>query len=595
VSKGADLLSGRQLYRRLFVYVRRYAWVFGMAVFGMLVNAATQPIFAEVMRRITDEGFVDRNLEFIRQIPWILIALFMVRALSEFIDTYCIRWVGRNVIFDVRADMFERLLHLPGRFYDNHSSASLGSKFVYDIEQVATAATRAVTVMIKDTATILALLGYMAWLSWQLTVTFVFLAPLLALLVRLASRRMRLVSRNIQQSIGGLAETVKEAVQGHRVVKTFGGHDYERENFRRANERNRHQAMKKALLASVNPAVIEVLAAAAIGWIIYLATQPALAVTTGTFVSFVVALMLLLAAGRRLSKIMEPIQMGLAAADSAFALIDEGAEPDAGTRRLGRVRGEVTYRNVGFHYGSKRSRVLYDISFNIEPGRTVALVGPSGSGKSSIAALLARFYEAEQGEILIDGVNINEVVLSDLRRNLSMVTQETVLFNDTIEKNIAYGWPGEPDRERLIDAARAAHVLEFAERMPDGLETLIGEHGIRLSGGQRQRIAIARALFKDAPILILDEATSSLDAESEREVQDAINNLITNRTTLVIAHRLSTIEHADRILVLHRGRIVEEGTHAELLAGGGHYARLYRTQFVSSSAPVRAAGRDTGS
>jgi len=575
--------DGHGLYRRLLRYVWPYRWVFGLAILGMLINAAVQPLFADIMRQITDEGFVARNPDFIRRIPWILIGLFAVRAVSGFVDTYCIRWVGRKVISDIRGAMFSRLVDLPSRFYADHSSALLVSKFVYDTEQVSTAATQAVTITVRDTATIIGLLAYLSYLNWQLTITFVVVAPVLALLVRLANTRLRATSRDIQRSIGTIADVVKEAVQGYRIVKTFGGQAYERAAFARANENNRRHAMRKALAAATAPTVIELMSAGAIAYIIFVATQPERHVTPGEFVAFLSALLLMMASGRRLSKIMEPIQMGLAAAHSVFALVDEPIETDAGSVPVDRLQGRIEFRNVEFHYGSKREGVLHDISFSVEPGQTVALVGPSGSGKSSIAALLARFYDTERGDILVDGHPLRELSLADLRRNLSVVTQEIILFNDTIERNIAYGYEGEIPRERLLEAATAARVMEFAEALPEGLQTRIGEQGVRLSGGQRQRIAIARALFKDAPILILDEATSALDAESERWVQNAIESLITNRTTVVIAHRLSTVERADRILVLHRGKIVEAGTHAELLDLKGRYWRSYQAQFGAAA------------
>jgi len=579
----ADLARDRSLYARLLRYVWPYRYVFALAILAMLINAGVQPLFADIMRQITDQGFVERNPEFIRRIPWILMSLFLVRAVSGFVDTYCIRWVGRKVISDLRRQMFERLVELPSRFYSNHSSARLVSKFVYDTEQVSTAATQAVTIMVRDTATIIGLLAYLAYLNWHLTITFIVVAPVLAFLVRYANRRLRSASREIQRSIGIVADVVKEMIQGHRIVKTFGGQRFEEQAFESANEANRRHSMRKALAAATAPAIIELMSAGAIAYIIFIATQPERNVTPGEFVAFLSALLLMMAAGRRLSKIMEPIQMGLAAAHSVFDLVDEEGEPDTGDVHVDRLSGHIEYRGVEFHYGSKKKHVLHDINFTIEPGETVALVGPSGSGKSSIAALLARFYDPDAGEIRIDGHDLRDVVLPDLRRNLSVVTQETILFNTTVARNIAYGFEGEIPRERLLAAATAAHVMDFVEALPEGLDSEIGELGMKLSGGQRQRIAIARALFKDAPILILDEATSALDAESERHVQAAIDALISNRTTLVIAHRLSTIEHADRILVLREGRIVESGDHAQLMNGRGHYWRSYQAQFGGSA------------
>jgi len=583
VTKKLELLAGVPLYRRLLGYAWPYKAVLLLAILGMLGHAGTGAAFAALMRPVLDGGFVERDQAFIRQIPWLIIGLFLVRGVAAFLGTYCMRWVGRRVIFDIRTNMFDRLIHLPNRFYDGYSSASLVSKLIYDVEQVADAATSAVTTLIRDSATLLGLLAWMAYLDWRLTGMFVVLAPLLALFVKRMSTRFRVISRNIQASVGEIAHVAKEAIQGHRVLKAFGGHRYETENFFKANNRNRQQVMKKATVAALSGPGIEIIGAAALSWIVYLATQPTVSgyITVGTFVSYLAALLLMTGPARRLTSINESLQAGLAAAQSVFSLIDEEPEPDTGKVRLKNAKGFIEYKNVGFHYGSSKKNVLRDISFCVEPGQTIALVGPSGGGKSSIAALLARFYQVEEGAIFIDGININDLVLTDLRRNVSIVTQEIILFDDTIRNNIVYGYQGRGSRSKIVNAAKAAHVMEFAGNQPQGLDARIGEHGMRLSGGQRQRIAIARALFKDAPILILDEATSSLDTESERQVQDAIKTLVANRTTLVIAHRLSTIEHADQILVLKRGRITETGTHRVLLRRNGDYARLYRTQFLS--------------
>jgi subfamily B ATP-binding cassette protein MsbA len=443
------------------------------------------------------------------------------------------------------------------------------------------ATTKAFTSLIKDSLSLTVLLSLMLWYNWQLTLLFLLLAPVIALAVTTISRRFRKTSRQIQMSMGEITHVVQEAIEGQRVVKTFCAQDAEVRTFDQVNRLNLRQAMKKATAAAVNVPVVELLAAIGVAIAIYFAMQQSSAgrLTAGEFTSYITAMALMMPAIKRLSMVNEVIQTGLAAAQSVFGLIDEPPEADPGRQELHAARGEVEYRQVNFFYPGSASAALDRVSFRIAPGETVALVGASGSGKTTAANLLPRFYMVEDGEILLDGVNINALTLASLRRQIALVSQETVLFDDTIRNNIAYGREGPVDDAPLLDAARAAHVLDFAERMPEGLETLVGERGVRLSGGQRQRIAIARALYKNAPILILDEATSALDTESERIVQEAMATLMRNRTTLVIAHRLSTIENAHRIVVLEHGRIIETGTHGELLGRNGQYARLYRLQF----------------
>jgi len=592
VTSDATADRGIAIYRRLLGYTTPHKTVFVIAVVAMVVAAATEPWFAKIMQDILDEGFVKRDPDFISRIPLLIVALFLVRGVAGFIGNYGIRWVGRRVIFALRRDLFQRMIQLPSGFYDRQSSATLVSKLIYDVEQVDAASTSAVTTLVKDSATVIGLLGWMTWLNWRLTLVLVVVTPILAWFVNFMSSRFRRASRNIQESMGGIAHVTKEAVQAQRIVKLFGGQVYEAENFFAANNRNRQQAMKRATVAAASVPVIELVGAAALGGIVYLGALFALKdqMTVSAFVSYVTAMLLLMQATRRLTKVNESLQAGIAAARSVFELMDEPPESDHGIRSLERARGHIEYRDVSFNYGSKRKKVLENVSFTVKPGQTVALVGPSGSGKSSTAALLARFYEVESGTVTVDDINVSEIMLADLRRNIALVPQETILFDDSIRNNIAYGAGGTVDEQRLLQAAEAAHVMEFVARLPQGLDTVVGEHGTRLSGGQRQRIAIARALYKDAPILILDEATSSLDTESERQVRDAINNLIRNRSTLVIAHRLSTVEHADSIVVLKHGRVVETGTHRELLASGGEYAKLYRNQLVVED----HANADTG-
>jgi subfamily B ATP-binding cassette protein MsbA len=579
-------LSSLRLYRRLMAYAWPHKWVFLASILGMAVVSATEGGFAWMMKPLIDGGFVKNDAASIRYIPVFIIGIFVARGLFGFMAGYATNWVGRQVIFEIRSRMFARLVHLPSRFYDAHSSGILISKVIYDVEQVMQAATKAFTSLVKDSLSLTVLLSWMLYLNWQLTMLFVLLAPVIAVSVRAISLRFRKTARQIQQSMGEITHVVQEAIEGQRVVKTFCAQPVEQRAFDQVNRRNLHQAMKKAIAAALNVPVIELLAAVGVAIAIYFAMQQSSAgrLTAGEFTSYITAMGLMMPAIKRLSMVNEVIQTGLAAAQSVFGLMDETPEADPGTRELPTVRGEVEYRKVSFRYPASNAPVLDQVSFRIAPGETVALVGASGSGKTTAANLLPRFYMVEEGEILLDGVNLNELRLASLRSHIALVSQETVLFDDSIRNNIAYGKGGPIDDARIREAARAAHVLDFAEQTPEGLDTLVGERGVRLSGGQRQRIAIARALYKNAPILILDEATSALDTESERIVQEAMRALMKNRTTLVIAHRLSTIENAHRIVVLAGGRVVETGNHAELLARNGVYARLHRLQFSESAA-----------
>ena len=586
MSDTAQLQSTLRLYKRLMAYVWPYKWVFMASILGMAVVSATEGGFAWIMKPLIDGGFVKNDASSIRYIPILIIAIFVARGLFGFLANYATNWVGRQVIFQIRSQMFARLVNLPSRFFDAHSSGILISKLIYDVEQVMNAATKAFTSMVKDSLSLVFLFSWMLYLNWRLTLLFLLLAPVIALSVRIISMRFRKTSRLIQQSMGEITHVVQEAIEGQRVVKIFCAQDAETRAFNQVNGRNLKQAMRKATAAAINVPVIELLAAVGVATAIYFAMQQSSAgrLTAGEFTSYITAMALMMPAIKRLSMVNEVIQTGLSAAQSVFGLIDETPEADPGTREIQRATGKIEYRRVGFRYPVSSGPVLDEVSFRIEPGETLALVGASGSGKTTAANLLPRFYMADAGEILLDGVNINTLKLNNLRSHIALVSQETVLFDDSIRNNIAYGMEGPTDDARILEAARAAHVLDFAKQQPEGLDTLVGERGVRLSGGQRQRIAIARALYKNAPILILDEATSALDTESERLVQEAMRELMRNRTTLVIAHRLSTIENASRIVVLAQGRVVETGTHAELLAKNGVYARLYRLQFSDSAA-----------
>ena len=576
-------LSTKALYLRLLRYVWPYRWMFLVSVLALVIGAATDTSFAALMKWMVDGTFVNKDPDVMKWLPVAIIGITLIRVAASFASHFSINWVGSRVVMDLRKLMFTRLMQLPLGYFSDHASGNLISKFTYDVNQVNAAATGVITVAIKDTLTIVGLIAWLLYLNWQLTLLALTVAPLLAWLVRKFSVRMRQVSRGTQRAMGGITQVLDESIEGHRVVKVFGGQDYEAVRFHQAINRFRLFSMKQTAATAANSAMGELVAALMLALIVYLVTRQSAAnvTTVGGFVSFITAAMMLLAPLKRITNINEPLQRGLAAAESVFELLDEPAEIDTGAINIGRAQGKIEFENVTFRYPTSETDALKNVSFVAEPGETIAFVGSSGSGKTTLANMIPRFYHAEHGRILVDGKDLSTIGLESLRANIASVSQDVVLFNDTVAANIAYGPLANSSRQQIIAAAEAAFAMEFIAAMPEGLDTLIGENGIKLSGGQRQRLAIARALLKDAPILILDEATSALDTESERQVQYALENLMKSRTTIVIAHRLSTIEGADKIIVMDAGRIAQIGSHAELLNRDGSYAKLHRVQFAA--------------
>ncbi|MCP4469770.1 MAG: lipid A export permease/ATP-binding protein MsbA [Gammaproteobacteria bacterium] len=574
-------LTGYRAYRALVSLAFEHKGYFALAVIGMVIFAASDAAFAYMMKPLMDEGFIDRDPTVIAFIPVAIVLIFVVRMIAVFLRSYCMDFIGRNVINTLRGMMFEKLLTLTSDEYDQSSTSSIVTRFSYDVEKVAKSVSSSLTVFIQDTLRIIVLLGYMIWLNWQLTAIFLVAGPIVFLIVVRISGRFRKISKNIQQSMGNVTQIAQEVIDANRIVKIFGGDDFERNKFRKVNKDNLSLHLKMSVAQSVSMPLIQLIVAMAFAAIVAFATSESMrhVISTGDFVSFIFAMTMLLAPMRVLSSVNANIQKGIAAGESVFEFTSRKSEHNEGELELGRAEGRLSFENVVLCYRRSDQRVLDDISFEVEPNQTVAIVGRSGSGKSSLVNLIPRLYEYDSGEVRLDGECIDDYRISDLRRQIAYVGQDVRLFNDSIRNNIAYGIANKVNEEQIIEAAKQAHAWEFIAEMPDQLDTEVGERGVLLSGGQRQRIAIARALLKDAPILILDEATSALDTESERYIQHAMEHLMENRTTLVIAHRLSTIEHADHILVMDEGQIIEQGTHAQLLENDGIYSKLHSMQF----------------
>ena len=573
-------LSPNAAYRRLFGYTKGFRRFFLYAFIGMAIYSLAEMQMARFVQTLIDDVFVTRNEQIINSILIMLVFIVLGRSLGHLIQIYFMSAVSRGVILTLRKDMFRKLLVLPLSFYDKSSTGEVISSFSFNVEQIADSITTAITTIVQDTILIVFLVGLMVYTNARLSLVLFLLLPLAAIIIYGVSSRFRKYSRRIQQTIGRVTHIVNETVDGHQVVKIFGGERQERSKFAIANQHNYQQNMRLTLTRALTAAMVQLIAGAALLGVIYLSVSGWVGdVSPGDFSLFLVAMARMAPPLKHWTNLNAQMQRGIAAAISIFELLDEEPEQDTGSLELNQAKGRIDFKNVSFGYDPNKGGVLNNINFNVKPSETVALVGRSGSGKSTIVKLLPKFYEVNQGEILLDGKNINRYALRNLRNQIAYVGQNITLFNDTIANNIAYGGSIEASREDIVAAAKAANAMDFIDQMPEGLDTIVGEDGILLSGGQRQRLAIARALLKDSPILILDEATSALDTESEQMIQAAIDNLVKDRTTIVIAHRLSTVENADRILVLDNGSIVESGTHDKLLEKDQQYASLYKLQF----------------
>ncbi|NRB67218.1 MAG: lipid A ABC transporter ATP-binding protein/permease MsbA [Vibrio sp.] len=570
-----------QTFKRLWTYVRLYKAGLAVAVVALIINAVADTYMVSLLKPLLDEGFGDSESNFLRVLPFIVFGMMVVRGLSGFVSSYCLSWVSGNVVMLMRRRIFSQFMHMPVSYFDKESTGGLLSRITYDSEQVAGATSRALVSIVREGASIIGLLVLMFWHSWQLSLVLFIVAPLVAWAIGVVSKRFRKISKSMQDTMGHVTASAEQMLKGHKVVLSYGGQNVERQRFDHVSNQMRQQSMKLVAAQAIANPVIQIIASIALVVVLFLASVDSIKehLTPGTFTVVFSAMFGLLRPLKALTNVTSEFQRGMAASQTLFALMDLETEQDNGKYEAKAVRGDVVVKDVTFTYQDKESPALRNVSFDIPRGKTVALVGRSGSGKSTIANLFTRFYDVDSGSIELDGHDVRDYKLTNLRSHFALVSQNVHLFNDTIANNIAYAATDEYSREQIEKAARLAYAMDFIDNMDQGLDTVIGENGTSLSGGQRQRIAIARALLRDAPVLILDEATSALDTESEKAIQSALDELQKNKTVLVIAHRLSTIESADEILVVDEGEIVERGDHSTLIEKNGAYAQLHRIQF----------------
>lgn len=568
--------SAKETYLRLFRYAWRYKFIFLASIVSLVLLSASNTGFLALIKQVTDEGFVKKSADKTLLLPLMLFGLMAARGVAGFVSVYSMRVVARRVVEDFRKEMFSKLVLLPVDYYDSKSSGALVSKFTYDVERLSSSTTRSWLNVLRDILTVLGLIGYMLYLDWRLTLVFAAIVPFIALYLRKITPKLKANAKQAQYSMGEMTKAAEEAIAGQRIVKIFGAQTFEYDRFSEIVRNNRRIELRITRISGLSSFVVEIFAALALALVIYYAIGN---FSVGEFAAFVGALLMLISPIKHIAAANEDFQVGLAAAQSIFEVIDAKAELDEGGKVIDRARGELEFKNVTLHYDGAAKPALDNLSFKIKAGEKVALVGRSGGGKTTLVNLLPRFYEIQQGEVLLDGNNIQALKRDSLRHQFALVSQDIILFNDTVFNNIAYGVLRSASEEEVVAAAKAAHAWEFIQQLPNGLQNEIGDRGVKLSGGQRQRIAIARAILKNAPILLLDEATSALDTESEQHVQEALDALMKNRTSIVIAHRLSTIENADRIMVMEHGKIIENGSHAELMQLDSHYAKLYQKQF----------------